>query len=231
MELDSRIIEGKKPLDCFDTKIAEQFLGKKGYFSDYLNEYTHICNTEEDVLQSLDEHHDEAYKGSRNKWEFFLPAEWVKEEPAPKHIDFEVAKKDKNFERCDLYGEELLFDTKNNIFYTSDGNVHAYLTTMAQHRYNEEQTKDVIIEKKYRPFTGIEFAEKFGLWIGHIIRIRDRPENAGQEYEYKIMFVGYRWYKGLFEVFINGCWIDLLTLFELYEYMEDGEWHKFGVEE
>ena len=86
-------------------------------------------------------------------------------------------------------------------------------------------------EKKWRPYTGIEFAEKFGILVGHIIRIRDRPENAGQEYEYKIMFVGYRWYKGLFEVFINGCWIDLLTLFELYEYMEDGEWHKFGVEE
>lgn len=85
MKLDSRILEGKKPLDCFDTKIAEQFLGKKGYFSDYLNEYTHICNTEEDVLQSLDEHHDEAYKGSRNKWEFFLPAEWVKSEE-PKEI-------------------------------------------------------------------------------------------------------------------------------------------------
>lgn len=86
-------------------------------------------------------------------------------------------------------------------------------------------------EKKLRPYTGIEFAEKFGIWVGHVIRIRDRPENAGQEYEYKIMFVGYRWYKGMFEVFINGCWIDLLTLFELYEYMEDGEWHKFGVEE
>ena len=80
MELDKRIIDGKKPLDCFDTKIAEQFLGKKGYFGDYLSEYTHICNTEEDVLQSLDEHHDEAYKGSRNKWEFFLPAEWIKPE-------------------------------------------------------------------------------------------------------------------------------------------------------
>lgn len=86
-------------------------------------------------------------------------------------------------------------------------------------------------EKKYRPFTGIEFAEKFDLYIGHIIRIRDRPENAGQEYTYKIMFVGYRWYKNMFEVFINGCWIDLLTLFELYEYEENGEWHKFGVEE
>lgn len=85
-------------------------------------------------------------------------------------------------------------------------------------------------EKKCRPYTGVEFVEKFEFWVGHIIRIRDRPENAGQEYEYKILFVGYRWYKGLVEVFINGCWIDLLTLFELYEYMEDGKWHKFGVE-
>ena len=90
MELDKRIIEGKKPLDCFDTKIAEQFLGKKGYFSDYLNKYAHICNTEEDVLQSLDEHHDEAYKGSRNKWEFFLPAEWVKPEE-PKYRPYTLA--------------------------------------------------------------------------------------------------------------------------------------------
>ena len=85
------------------------------------------------------------------------------------------------------------------------------------------------VEKKYRPFTGIEFAEKFDLWVGHIIRIRDLFDNAGQEYEYKIMFVGYRWYKGIFEVFINGCWIDLLALFKLYEYQEDGEWKKFGV--
>lgn len=90
MELDKRIIEGKKPLDCFDTEIAKQFIGKKGYFSDYLNEYTHICNTEEDVLQSLDEHHDEAFLATRNKWEFFLPAEWVKE-PEKKYRPYTLA--------------------------------------------------------------------------------------------------------------------------------------------
>ena len=84
-------------------------------------------------------------------------------------------------------------------------------------------------EKKWRPYTGIEFTEKFDLWVGNIIRIRDLFNTAGQEYEYKILFVGYRWYKGIFEVFINGCWIDLVILFKLYEYMEDGEWHKFGV--
>lgn len=165
MELDPRILEGKKPLDCFDTKIAEQFLGKKGYFSDYLNEYTHICNTEEDVLQSLDEPHDEAYVGTRNKWEFFLPAEWVKP------------------------------------------------------------------EKKYRPFTCIEFAEKFNLKLNSIITLRSVPANDRPCYNYKVVFTGYRWCDDVFQVFLNGHWLDLPELLELYEYEENGEWHKFGVEE
>ena len=111
MKLDSKIIEGKKPLDCFDVDIAKQFIGKKGYFSDYLNEYTHICNTEEDVLQSLDEHHNEAYKGSRNKWEFFLPAEWVKpEEPEKKYRPFSLDEFFNIFEIGDL----IVFKMKND---------------------------------------------------------------------------------------------------------------------
>lgn len=161
MELDSRIIEGKKPLDCFDTKIAKQFIGKKGYFSDYHNDYTHLCNTEEDILQSLDENHDEAYNGSRNKWEFFLPAEWVKP------------------------------------------------------------------EKKWRPYTGIEFAEKFDLKLGGIIRLK----NTITQYMYKTIFTGYRWHNENFEVFLNGGWMNMNTLLNTYEYEEDGEWKPFGVEE
>ena len=168
MKLDSRILEGKKPLDCFDTEIAKQFIGKKGYFSNSLGWYSVLKRTWNGTLDDIESKKEQCFYDceSEGYFHYFLPAEWVKEP-----------------------------------------------------------------EKKWRPYTGIEFAEKFGIWVGHVIRIRDRPENAGQEYEYKIMFVGYRWYKGMFEVFINGCWIDLLTLFELYEYMEDGEWHKFGVEE
>ena len=32
MKLDKRIKEGKRPLDCFDTEIAKEFIGKKGLF-------------------------------------------------------------------------------------------------------------------------------------------------------------------------------------------------------
>lgn len=169
MELDKRIIEGKKPLDCFDAKDArKQFIGKKGFFGAHESQFMDLDSCPKcvlDELKEVDNYAESPFMTSCNHcYRFFLPEEWVKEP-----------------------------------------------------------------EKKYRPFTGIEFAEKFDLWVGHIIRIRDLFDNAGQEYEYKIMFVGYRWYKGIFEVFINGCWIDLLALLKLYEYQEDGEWKKFGV--
>ena len=33
MKLDTRIIESKKPLTCFDSEYAKQFIGKEGYFA------------------------------------------------------------------------------------------------------------------------------------------------------------------------------------------------------
>ena len=87
------------------------------------------------------------------------------------------------------------------------------------------------VEKKYRPFTGIEFAEKFNLKLGGIIRLREKKhEYALTQYEYKIVFTGYRWCGDVFEVFLNGEWYTMHTLFENYEYFENDEWHKFGIE-
>lgn len=110
MELDKRIIEGKRPLTCFDIEEAKQFVGKKGYFSDYLYVYTNLCNMQEDVLQSLDEHHDEAFIETCSHWKFFLPAEWVKpEEPEKKYRPFSLEEFFNIFEVGDL----IVFKMKN----------------------------------------------------------------------------------------------------------------------
>ena len=82
-------------------------------------------------------------------------------------------------------------------------------------------------EPKYRPFTGIEFAEKFDLKLGGIIRLK----NIISQYQYKNIFTGYGWHGDDFEVCLNGGWIGLNTLLNTYEYEEDNEWKKFGVEE
>ena len=42
MELDKRIIEGKKPLDCFDIDIAKQFIGKKGFFGAHESQFMNL---------------------------------------------------------------------------------------------------------------------------------------------------------------------------------------------
>ena len=81
MKLDSRILEGKKPLDCFDVEEAKQFIGKKGYFCDHRNGFTNISNLVEDVLRDItpDDNYCEVYKTNCTSWEYFLPEEWIKE--------------------------------------------------------------------------------------------------------------------------------------------------------
>lgn len=109
MKLDPRIIKGKKPLTCFDLEQAKDYVGKNGYFSDYLNVYTNIRNMEESVLQSLDEHHYEAFVETCCKWAFFLPAEWVKE-TEKKYRPFSL---DEFLKVCDI-GDSVYFKKKNS---------------------------------------------------------------------------------------------------------------------
>ena len=81
MKLDSRILKGKKPLDCFDVEEAKQFIGKKGYFCDHRSGFTNISNLVEDVLRDItpDDNYCEVYKTNCTSWEYFLPEEWIKE--------------------------------------------------------------------------------------------------------------------------------------------------------
>ena len=172
MELDSRIIEGKKPLDCFDVSVAKEFIGKECYFSDSLSDFLRLscftdCPSEHRRIGTL----------------------------------------------------RLVSEIEASPFYLSD--LHSCLYILPCEWVKEEKK-----ESKYRPFTGIEFAEKFDLKLGGIIRLK----HIITQYRYKTIFTGYRWNGDDFEVFLNGDWINMLTLLNTYEYDEDNEWKKFGVE-
>lgn len=85
MKLDKRIIKGKKPLDCFDVDIARQFIGKKGYFSHYVDNYADLKNTALGTLGGTGDTFHESFCCTEEPfgdyfYEFFLPAEWVKPE-------------------------------------------------------------------------------------------------------------------------------------------------------
>lgn len=241
MELDKRIISGKKPLTCFDAEQARNFVGKKCYltndislFSD-LNAFKDIKGCNEaiyegvaDTLTNINTEVSLVFETTYLRWKFCIPCEWVKEEEASKHIDFEAAKKDSNFELCEMYGNELLFDTKNNIFYTSDGNVHTYLTVLAQRHYNEEQPKDVIIEKKYRPYTIKDFEKAFldGEFEDFIIfRDKHNPDDI-----YTMRYNG-NFVRGKVEFICLGTKnFSFEYLFENYKVADyDGDWQPFGI--
>ena len=61
MKLDKRIKEGKRPLDCFDTDVAKQFIGKKGLFGTYDSQFANLDRCPKclvDELKSVDDYDD-----------------------------------------------------------------------------------------------------------------------------------------------------------------------------
>ena len=86
MKLDSRIKEGKRPLNCFNTEQAKQFIGKKCYFSDEARDFMNLDKADGDTLfyvaelQNIWTAEEYCFADNSNAYRFILPCEWVEEE-------------------------------------------------------------------------------------------------------------------------------------------------------
>ena len=116
MKLDSRIIEGRKPLTCFDAEEAKQFIGKEGYFAGDLSVYQKLDYFQTWTLQEIKNNISRCFKDNvlNEHWNYFLPKEWVQEkEPEPewKPYDLDTLREDKI-----LLGKTITFrrKTKDN---------------------------------------------------------------------------------------------------------------------
>ena len=174
MELDKRIKEGKRPLTCFDTEQAKQFIGKKCYFSDDARDFINLDKADGDTLfyvaelQNIWTAEEYCFADNSNDYRFILPFEWVKlEEP----------------------------------------------------------------EKKYRPYTLAEWADKHE--IGEIIHFSYKD---GRQ-EFNVMYTGYVIEHGediqdvrtIGRIMLLGTAYFLEDLFENYVICINGEWKPFGV--
>ena len=100
MKLDKRIIDGKKPLTCFDIEEAREFEGKEGYFCDYPRAFAYGDDPLEKCattgILELDVDRDYSHCPYINKttcanYPYFLPAAWLKpEEPEKKYRPFSL---------------------------------------------------------------------------------------------------------------------------------------------
>lgn len=91
MELDSRIIKGKRPLTYFEAEQGYEFIGKECYFSDYACKYEDldtIENTDDrtlyikDFLKLVDTDCQDRMFKSRElgvNYRYCLPVEWTEE--------------------------------------------------------------------------------------------------------------------------------------------------------
>lgn len=85
MELDSRILEGKRPLDCLDIDIAKTYIGQKGYLANCLLAYHDLESTDHQLvyatLKEVDSRRVIAFTDDFDgEHSYFLPEEWVKPE-------------------------------------------------------------------------------------------------------------------------------------------------------
>lgn len=94
MELDKRIIEGKRPLTCFDLKEAEQFIGEDGYFAHEMEAFENLdCCYFSRLLgfDTCDKSIPFAVANASRDYEFFIPEDWVlPKEPEKKYRPFSL---------------------------------------------------------------------------------------------------------------------------------------------
>jgi hypothetical protein len=93
MELDKRIIDGKKPLTAFDV-MESKFIGTDCYFSDKASDYGDLSNCQIGRLLSRDGITG-VFNATKNNsyanFNYCLPCEWVKpEEPEKKYRPYTV---------------------------------------------------------------------------------------------------------------------------------------------
>ena len=113
MKLDSRILEGKKPLTCFDTEEAKRFIGKECYFSNYLCNFNNINSiAPRALLHNITEDKDASnpYYSCPGYFAYCLPCEWVEEKKEPKYRPFSLEEFLKIFD----VGDQIGFRSKDN---------------------------------------------------------------------------------------------------------------------
>ena len=80
MKLDKRIINGKRPLTCFDIEEAEKYIGKLCYMCDEYNLFYQLDLIEPVILMGVEDCEIPFHTGQDKQVEFCLPCDWVTKE-------------------------------------------------------------------------------------------------------------------------------------------------------
>ena len=111
MKLDKRIFPAKRPLTCFDSEYARQFIDKKGFFADELKDFCDLDKTLETELKNVHHYEDDCFVSSITGYKYFLPSEWVDMgEPEKKWRPFSLTE----WRHIYAIGDEIVFRIKDS---------------------------------------------------------------------------------------------------------------------
>ena len=137
MNLDPKILPGKRPLTCFDTAQAQNFVGKKCYLTNDISIFSDLDSFKEtegcsdapyvgviDRLTNINKELSMVFDTTFLRWKFCIPCEWVKEEKKePKYRPYKDVKE--LFEDIGVYiGDVVNFRRKD-----SKAEYHALITS------------------------------------------------------------------------------------------------------
>ena len=106
MELDKRIINGKRPLTCFDVEEAEKYIGKLCYMCDEYDQFHQLNLIEPAILMGVEDCEIPFHTGQDKQVEFCLPCDWVTKEKKYRPYTF-----DEFLDRFH-FGEGIVFRNK-----------------------------------------------------------------------------------------------------------------------
>ena len=108
MKLDKRIKSKLDILTCFDIEEAKQFIGQKGYFSDFIENYQNLaCRCYGTLIEIKDGTYTFECDAAAQYWRYFIP-------------ESELLPKEKKFRPCTLddfglnIGDLIKFRRKDN---------------------------------------------------------------------------------------------------------------------
>lgn len=109
MKLDKRIINGKRPLTCFDIEEAEKYIGKLCYMCDEYNLFYQLNLIEPAILMGVEDCEIPFHNGQDKQAEFCLPCEWITKEK--KHRPYTL----QEFKDIFTIGQPIKYRRKGNV--------------------------------------------------------------------------------------------------------------------
>ena len=110
MKLDPRIFPAKRPLTCFDSEYAKQFIGKTGFFTDKLEQFCDLDELPKTELRKVWQNETYCFFTSLTMHKYFLPCEWVQEQKEPEWRPFSLTEWRHEY----AIGDEIVFRIKNS---------------------------------------------------------------------------------------------------------------------